>query len=443
MPSAITDLKLFSVLMILYTPVITPRVAYMAAWLGDYLFGSALVVTATPPPAEYGQFILNYSDEPLAAPCHQVSPAGLLSEDGVREQEIAVSKGEEYPVVLFGQKPFDVLSAIFYLVSRYEEYLPYTPDEYGRYGHGNSLAYKYDFIKRPLVDEWMAAFKTEASRSFPGIAFKENRFIYTPTYDVDIAWSYRHKGFIRNLAGMLKDLFSGRTNVLADRISALSGRTRDPFDVFADLDTLHRHFGFQPVYFFLLAEKRRGYDKNISPGNRAYKALIARLAETNPAGIHLSWQASKSPKRMQKEKQRLERIIGQPVTSNRMHYLNFHLPATYEQLEENGITRDYSMGYGSINGFRASTCQPFRWYNLSKETMTGLTIYPFAYMEANSIFEEKQEPGDALESLQHFHDSVKQVNGHLVTIFHNHLVGYDDLGRKWWRIYGRFLGRNF
>ena len=59
--------------------------------------------------------------------------------------------------------------------------------------------------------------------------------------------------------------------------------------------------------------------------------------------------------------------------------LNF--PSTYQNLLQAGIQRDFSMGYTNLDGFRASYCYPFKWYNLSNEMLTPLTINPFCIAE--------------------------------------------------------------
>ena len=41
--------------------------------------------------------------------------------------------------------PYDIFAASFYLISRYEEYLPHVKDEYGRFTAEESLAYKNGF----------------------------------------------------------------------------------------------------------------------------------------------------------------------------------------------------------------------------------------------------------------------------------------------------------
>ena len=119
------------------------------------------------------------------------------------------------------------------------------------------------------------------------------------------------------------------------------------------------------------------------------------------------------------------------------------LPDTYHQLLQAGIYKDFSMGYGSINGFRASYCMPFPWYDLSTELQTELTIYPYCYMEANSIFEQKFSPAEALDEMEQYCAITKQFNGTFITIFHNHLLTEQPGQIDWRNMYQQFLERNF
>ena len=124
-----------------------------------------------------------------------------------------------------------------------------------------------------------------------------------------------------------------------------------------------------------------------------------------------------------------------------MHYLLAFLPKTYQQLLQSplAITEDYTMGYGTTNGFRASTCMPYLWYDLSKEGGTSLQIFPFCYMDATSIFEEETTPAGALQEMKNLLQIVKQVNGCFISIFHNHFMGLDPEGRRWMELYKQFL----
>ncbi|NQU34650.1 MAG: hypothetical protein HQ521_15580, partial [Bacteroidetes bacterium] len=55
--------------------------------------------------------------------------------------------------------PFDVFSAIFYLVSRYEEYKPYVPDRHGRFTANLSLSSELDILDKPMVNIWSLMIK--------------------------------------------------------------------------------------------------------------------------------------------------------------------------------------------------------------------------------------------------------------------------------------------
>ena len=116
---------------------------------------------------------------------------------------------------------------------------------------------------------------------------------------------------------------------------------------------------------------------------------------------------------------------------------------TYRRLIGENITDDYSMGYGSINGFRASAASPFYWYDLKNEEKTSLLIHPFCYMEANSYFEQHLNAEQAAQELQDYHDVVRSVNGELITIFHNHFITEQKQWLPWRKMYVEFLQKNF
>ena len=97
------------------------------------------------------------------------------------------------------------------------------------------------------------------------------------------------------------------------------------------------------------------------------------------------------------------------------------------------------MGYGSINGFRASVASPFYWYDLEKGEQTPLLLFPFCYMEANSFYEQHFSPQQALEELYHYYNVVKAVNGTFIMIWHNHFLGTDRLYAGWREVYEQFI----
>jgi hypothetical protein len=128
-------------------------------------------------------------------------------------------------------------------------------------------------------------------------------------------------------------------------------------------------------------------------------------------------------------------------TQSRQHYIRFNLPEGYQRLISVGITDDYSMGYGSINGFRASVAVSFYWYDLEKEEQTILRIHPFCFMDANSFYEQRQNAEKTFEELMHYLSVCKEVNGTLITIWHNNFLGTANEFSGWKEMYEQFIAQ--
>ncbi len=419
-----------------YTNKITERLRYICHFIfGEQLGMEFSIIDDFYFCTQYKGAILNYSLEDFEKDVFVIRPIGLLSETNIRAKQLEIYEQNGYKAFFKTDSAsdlgFDLLSAAFYLLSRYEEYLPHEKDMYGRFAHEQSLAFKNDFLHLPLINIWLDDFAQQLNKKFPELTFRRPSFKYLPTYDIDMAWSYKHKGLIRNIGGYISHPNSARIKVLL-------GMEKDPFDCYAFLDELHEQKNLSPIYFFLMAEKKGKYDKNISPHKSAMKKLINAHAMKYPVGIHPSWKSNENAAVLKKEKNILDNIAGKPVKLSRQHYIKFNLPDTYEKLLQAGIEKDYSMGYGSINGFRASVASPFYWYNLKKEEYTSLIIYPFCFMDANAHFEQKQNTNHSLKELMHYYEMCKKVNGLFITIFHNYMLGSEKEFEGWSELYQKF-----
>jgi hypothetical protein len=99
------------------------------------------------------------------------------------------------------------------------------------------------------------------------------------------------------------------------------------------------------------------------------------------------------------------------------------------------------MGYGSINGFRASIASPFLWYNLATEKISTLMLHPFCFMDANSFYEQNQNAAESYTELEHYFNVCKEANGQMITIFHNQFLGADKTFTGWKEMYSRFTSQ--
>jgi hypothetical protein len=429
-------------MMLLFSTHITNRLHYVAGFIGKELFNEPIQLTANLQEfMHYNGPRINYSGNNIAG-TFNIAPHTLLFESIIRAQNIEcfeMNRRKAFFKADNSDFAFDIFAAVFYLLSRYEEYLPHTKDEYGRYAHTSSLAYQQDFLHLPLVNYWLEDFKVALKQVFPGILFHRHAFKFLPTYDIDMAWSYRNKGFIRNAGGTVRSILKNDWSAVKERLAVLQNKRKDPFDSFEWLDALHLYCGLRPYYFFLVAERRRVYDKNIQPSNKAMQELIEYHSTKGTVGIHPSWQSSDNPKLLKQEIGWLEFITGEPIKHSRQHFIRLHLPHTYRQLMAVGIEKDFSMGYGTINGFRASVASSFYWYDLEKDEPTGLVIFPFCFMDANAFYEQKLAPHQALAELMKFYHAVRNVQGMMCTIWHNSFLGTSPMFKGWREAYEIFL----
>ncbi len=469
--------------MILYTHSITSRLTYIVEFIQKEIKVDSIHLTTLRGEfeAHHGPKI-NYSDERISETEIWIRPCELLFEREIKQWHIECFElnGNKAFFKTEGDIPFDILAASFYLLSRYEEYLPHKKDAYGRYGFENSLAFKNKFLHLPLINIWLRDLKYAIDKKYPvshadsrlltpdsrlltpdsrlqtpdsrlltpdsrlptpdsRLQTPDSRLLFLPTYDIDIAWSYKHKGWWRNLGGGLRSLIRGDWPVLKERINVLRGKKPDPFDAFSWMDRLHEKYKLSPYYFFLVPGRRGRYDKNISPSRKPMQELIRDHLKKYQIGIHPSWKSGDDPSLLKQEIAILTAAAGKPVVSSRQHYIRFNLPGGYRRLIENGIKYDFSMGYGSINGFRASVCSPFFWYDLEKEQQTDLIVLPFCFMEANAFYEQKLSAKQALDEMRQFYRRVQSVNGSFIMIWHNSFLGTDRSFDGWREVYEQFI----
>lgn len=432
--------------MLIYTSTITPRLQYIADFSGKEIIGKSFELTTDIGYfRQYGDAKINYSIAQITSDEFWVKSHSLLFENKIGGQSIECfdANGQKAFFKTEGDFPFDVFAASFYLLSRYEEYLPHKKDIYGRYAHENSLAFKERFLNRPLINLWLKDFKNALEKKFPQLTPKVSGhdlpFTFLPTYDIDIAWSYKQKGWWRSLGGSIQSLVRGNWKQFTERINVLTGKQNDPFDTYGWLNHLHQQYNLKPYYFFLLAQRTSRYDKNISPRQKALQELISDHLIRYPVAIHPSWRSGDEHSLLKKEIATLQAITGIKVLSSRQHYIRFTLPETFRYLIDEGIQFDFSMGYGSTNGFRASVASPFFWYDLEREKRSELMLFPFCYMDANSFYEQKYSAQQALEEMRHYYKSVRSVKGTFIMIWHNHFLGTDDLYKGWKEIYEQFI----
>jgi len=433
-------------MLLVYTYKITPRLTYIFKHIFTRILKIQVGFTT-----KIEEFIaheglkFSYTKQALGKELF-VKSDDLLFNQGIDYLDINISDWDDTPCFFqtnsSKELPCDLFAASFYLISRYEEYLPHVKDEFERFPAQESLAFQHKFLDKPIIDIWAYKFKKVLLEKFPNHVSEINnvdrKFQYISTIDVDIAFSYKHKGFIRTIGGVLNDLIHFKLQDILYRFLVIFNFKKDPFDTFDELIRLKKKYNVKTLFFFLLSEYTT-YDKNISSGNMNYKLLIKNIADYTEVGIHPSFFSMKNESKIKIEKIRLENIVNFPITKSRQHFLRIELPETYQNLVDLEIKEDYTMGYASHYGFRAGTCTPFYFYDLDFEIQAPLKIFPFAAMDGTLKDYLNYTPKKSFNIMMQLAEEVKNVNGTFITLFHNESVSGTGRWRGWNKLYENLI----
>jgi len=429
-------------MLLIYTPKITSRHKYIFKLFFNEIHQIKFQITERED--EFKAFDgakLNYSNTSFEDEIF-IESIGLLNEKGINQQDINVSPQNNIPAFFQSQSDssmgFDVFSASFYLVSRYEEYLPFVKDIHQRFQAENSLAYKHDFLQKPLVNIWAKSLMQKIKQKHPDLEVISPTYNYISTIDIDNAFYYLEKGFVRSLAGFFASLFSFDFNGIQQRFAVLLGKQKDPYDTYDAQLKLQKEYNLKVIYFILLADYGLN-DKNISFTKRKFQLLIKRLADYASIGIHPSYGSNTNFAKLPKEIKRLEGITKREVTKSRQHFLKLTLPETYNQLVDCGIRDDYTMGFASAIGFRASICSAYTFYNLDTETILPIKIHPFAVMDATLLYYLKLSPEQSLTQISALIEEVKNVNGTFISLWHNDTFSNYKQWEGWESVYKEMI----
>jgi hypothetical protein len=427
--------------LLLFTEKKSPRLHYTCSFVFGHVLGKAIEVTD-----DFDFFLsspsilkLNYSNRNSQG-IYALTPNALLFETGVRPLP-EVPKNINGEIVFFGNAekdqqslwPFDVLATAFYFISRMEEWQITERDKHDRFELHHSVLAKIDAHLSPVVDKWIHAFYKHLC-AFYKAPFNTNKtFKVVSTIDVDNLFAYRHKGLIRTAGAMVKDVLKADFANLGRRLAVISGRQKDPFDVYEEVGRFCAERQIPLLYFFLF---RNGtpYDRTVDPRSDSFNQVFDIIQRFGGGiGIHPSYHAAYKPEMMQEEIRRLASRLNKPVHFSRQHFLRFNIRSTPQQLMKEGIEADFSMGFASGPGFRAGTSFPFYYYDFNLEMPTPLLFVPFCVMDGAYTVYQNQAPEEAMASMLELAKQVKQVNGIFISVYHersfsDHLYkGYGSL----------------
>lgn len=408
---------------LLYSEFQSPRLRYVLDFIQN-IWNVEIEVTNDQPLISSSPLPkINYSNKEVSGV--PVLNTGFLNETSIRDFD-------------FSEIQEDAFSFIFFLLSRYEEYLDFKPDNFGRFPASASFLFKADKLDCPVVDNLIKKLEEELKEKYPDFLPQKREFTKQLTVDIDQVFKYREKSFKKFAGGAAKDFSKVRLGQLVDRKLSYFRLKKDPWDIYEELQKEFSAGGSNPVFFFQVGEPGE-LDKNLSPSHPVFRGIIKNTDKWAEVGLHPSFQSQNSLDILKKEKQTLEDILERPVTKSRNHYITLKFPETYRNLISAGITDDYTMGFPDATGFRAGTSQDFYWYDLKAERQTVLKIHPFCLMDVTlrKYLKMRWEHADFV--LNKIEKNIKNVDGRMTVLLHNESLSGNDDWEDWDTVFRNFL----
>lgn len=406
----------------IYSQINSERLTYVLDVVFNRILGIEYQLVNKISETKENENLINYSDTKIPG-SFQIIPTGLLSETSVSKQEINVQDFQEIPVIFYtgkGDLPFDIFSSVFYFLSRYEEYLDYKPDIYGRFKAEDSQAFKNGFHNLPVVEMWIKILAAKLKIDFP-----ENTYINKLTIDIDNAWEFKNKGLIRTYGGVILSLVKFNFSEFSYRLKVISGKKQDPADTYDFLNEIQNRIK-EPIQYFVLVGRDKKYDNALSIKNKNFRKLLKSIESKNKVGFHPSYKSNFSSKDLIKEYLQLCSVFVNKIIRSRQHYLKMKFPDTFQRLIQLGIREDYSLGWNSIIGFRAGMSRPYPFFDLLKNKQSHLIMVPFVAMDRSLKDYMELSPENAIKETKKLIDVIKQIGGQFTMLWHNDSL--NDMG---------------
>lgn len=366
--------------------------------------------------------------------CLQYVPADILLSENIKLLNVSKAEFRGVECLSFG-KNVDVLASIFYVLSRYEEYGEIEGDIHGRVTSKDSILSKFNWLNKLMCERWSIAFLDFLSEHFE-INYQAIDSKFVASFDIDNAFAYKNRDGVRLIGSKVRDLLKGDRKRITERKNVNSGQLKDPYDTFDYIKSLKNRV--DDVKVFWLLGDYSNYNKNIRYTHPVQARLIRQLSEYLIVGIHPGYESWSNKRILEEQLKRLKTILNKNVAISRQHFLRFRLPGTYLNLLNSGIKGDYSMGFSDAIGFRSGTARAYPFFDLKKNQITELMIFPFAYMDGTLKDYMKLSVDESILLTNQLIDEVKQFGGNFIPIWHNETIG--DYGK--WKGWSSVLEEN-
>jgi len=336
----------------------------------------------------------------------------------------------------------DIIAATIFMLSRWEETVAEERDEHQRFPARASVAFRQNFLERPVVDEYALTLRAWLKYLRPEWRPETGRFRVKLSHDIDHVYLFEtgSKAVRTILGDLLKRLDPGLAvrNFREWYRQLFSPARTEYLKAVYQLRKLVNDLDVDNVFNFKTS-RRSDFDDGYDPGQTDVRNCIAWLLKDGAdIGFHPGYYTYDDYTAFATEKERFDAVLPEPVNyGGRQHYLRCTPVSSWLDWETLGLLYDSTLGYAEYPGFRCGTCHRFKLFDLPGDRELDLYEEPLIIMDSTLFGYRQYDPEAAMEKVLELMRKCREVEGHFVMLWHN--VSICQQRQLWADFYKEFV----
>ncbi len=329
----------------------------------------------------------------------------------------------------------DIFGSAFFMLSRYEELIVHERDAHDRFPATASVAYKANFLDRPLINEYLEILWTCLNQLWPGLQRKKRQFRTLISCDVDHPMDHAGYSLKRTIFRVGARLLRDKQPKLAlyDALNfAFKKLGSDYFDEYLNnidwMVKVNDQVGNKVAFYFIPIQTDKEREDPNDVRNPKISALLEHIVDSgHEVGIHPGYRTYKHPENFKNSVNALyeacqKESIDSSCLGGRQHYLMYDMSQTPQSWEKYGLVYDSSLSFADKAGFRCGVCYEYSMYDLVRRRKMSLKQRPLVVMDCTVIGKGYESLGcgnEARSRFQYLKGVCQLFDGDYTLLWHN------------------------
>ncbi len=327
----------------------------------------------------------------------------------------------------------DIFGSVFFMLSRYEELIVNKRDKHDRFPANASVAFKANFLDRPIVNEYLEILWSCLSSKWNDLNRKKLKGSNFITCDLDTPFDPSLNFFKYALKKSFnlfleKKIFKSFKVIFLYFLSKFGFKIRDHYSEMINwiMDSNER-FGNIVSFYFIAKQtsKLDGFDKFNS--SKIRNLLNEIFTRGHKVGVHPGYETFKNSDYFKKTIDEFKKVLNeekiiQNEIGGRQHYLRWDNSKTPQLYEASGLNYDTTLCFADKAGFRCGVCYEYSMYDLVNRKKLSVKEKPLIAMDSTIISSKYEALGYSEKALQRFLYFKKicyQFDGTFNLLWHN------------------------